>query len=60
MLTFLLPSLCCVPGVKIVPIPVLSNNYSYLIIDTGSNCAAVVDPSDPLAVQVRETQMGYF
>ncbi|NXC50131.1 PNKD hydrolase, partial [Penelope pileata] len=23
------------PGVKIVPIPVLSNNYSYLVIDTG-------------------------
>ncbi|XP_053125768.1 probable hydrolase PNKD isoform X1 [Hemicordylus capensis] len=38
-------------GVKILPIPVLSNNYSYLIIDTGSNCAAAVDPSDPLAVQ---------
>uniref|UniRef100_A0A8B9BXS7 Metallo-beta-lactamase domain-containing protein n=1 Tax=Anser brachyrhynchus TaxID=132585 RepID=A0A8B9BXS7_9AVES len=39
--------------VKIVPIPVLSNNYSYLVIDTGSSRAAVVDPSDPLAVQVR-------
>ncbi|XP_044293953.1 probable hydrolase PNKD isoform X1 [Varanus komodoensis] len=38
-------------GVKILPIPVLSNNYSYLIIDTSSNCAAAVDPSDPLAVQ---------
>lgn len=39
-------------GVKIVPIPVLSNNYSYLVIDTDSGRAAVVDPSDPLAVQV--------
>uniref|UniRef100_A0A8C3BA26 PNKD metallo-beta-lactamase domain containing n=1 Tax=Cairina moschata TaxID=8855 RepID=A0A8C3BA26_CAIMO len=37
-------------GVKIVPIPVLSNNYSYLVIDTGSSRAAVVDPSDPVAV----------
>ena len=37
---------------KIVPIPVLSNNYSYLVIDTDSGRAAVVDPSDPLAVQV--------
>uniref|UniRef100_A0A8B9IF81 PNKD metallo-beta-lactamase domain containing n=1 Tax=Anser cygnoides TaxID=8845 RepID=A0A8B9IF81_ANSCY len=36
-------------GVKIVPIPVLSNNYSYLVIDTGSSRAAVVDPSDPMA-----------
>lgn len=36
-----------------MPIPVLSNNYSYLVIDTGSSRAAVVDPSDPVAVQVR-------
>uniref|UniRef100_A0A8C3HHH3 PNKD metallo-beta-lactamase domain containing n=1 Tax=Chrysemys picta bellii TaxID=8478 RepID=A0A8C3HHH3_CHRPI len=40
-------------GVKILPIPVLSNNYSYLVIDTHSNAAAAIDPSDPLAVQVR-------
>ncbi|KAE8581316.1 hypothetical protein XENTR_v10024744 [Xenopus tropicalis] len=38
-------------GVKVVPIPVLSDNYSYLIIDTASSLAAVVDPSDPLTVQ---------
>ncbi|KAL2302231.1 hypothetical protein Nmel_009650 [Mimus melanotis] len=36
---------------KILPIPVLSNNYSYLVVDTGSSQAAVIDPSDPLAVQ---------
>lgn len=47
-------SVCPVtPGVKILPIPVLSNNYSYLVIDTHSNAAAAIDPSDPLAVQVR-------
>lgn len=46
-------SVCSPPGVKILPIPVLSNNYSYLVIDTGSSQAAVIDPSDPLAVQVR-------
>ncbi|XP_026503513.1 probable hydrolase PNKD [Terrapene carolina triunguis] len=40
-------------GVKILPIPVLSNNYSYLVIDTHSSTAAAIDPSDPLAVQVR-------
>ncbi|KFQ44914.1 putative hydrolase PNKD, partial [Nestor notabilis] len=39
------------PGVKILPIPVLSNNYSYLVIDTSSGRAAAIDPSDPLAVQ---------
>ncbi|KAM4667716.1 putative hydrolase PNKD [Amazona ochrocephala] len=42
---------CCFPGVKILPIPVLSNNYSYLVIDTSSGSAAAIDPSDPLAVQ---------
>ncbi|NXY00144.1 PNKD hydrolase, partial [Centropus bengalensis] len=47
------PQPCCFPGLKILPIPVLSNNYSYLVIDTGSGRAAVVDPSDPLAVEVR-------
>ncbi|KAL7991842.1 hypothetical protein Chor_016098 [Crotalus horridus] len=38
-------------GLKILPIPVLSDNYSYLVVDTDSNSAVVVDPSDPLAVQ---------
>ncbi|KAM7152903.1 putative thioesterase PNKD isoform 1-T1 [Macrochelys suwanniensis] len=45
-------------GVKILPIPVLSNNYSYLVIDTRSNSAAAVDPSDPLAVQAAIEQEG--
>lgn len=43
----------CPPGVKVLPIPVLSDNYSYLIIDTQARLAVVVDPSDPQAVQVR-------
>uniref|UniRef100_A0A8C2VLV4 Probable thioesterase PNKD n=1 Tax=Chinchilla lanigera TaxID=34839 RepID=A0A8C2VLV4_CHILA len=38
-------------GVKVLPIPVLSDNYSYLIIDTQARLAVVVDPSDPRAVQ---------
>ncbi|XP_069840901.1 probable hydrolase PNKD isoform X2 [Dendropsophus ebraccatus] len=38
-------------GVKVVPIPVLSDNYSYLVVDTTSNLAVAVDPSDPIAVQ---------
>ncbi|XP_040057079.2 putative hydrolase PNKD isoform X2 [Gasterosteus aculeatus] len=38
-------------GIKIIPIPVLSDNYSYLVIDTASGVAAVVDPADPQTVQ---------
>uniref|UniRef100_A0A8B9SQY5 Metallo-beta-lactamase domain-containing protein n=1 Tax=Anas platyrhynchos TaxID=8839 RepID=A0A8B9SQY5_ANAPL len=45
-------------GMKIVPIPVLDNNYSYLVIDTGSRRAAVVDPSDPVAVQAAIEEEG--
>ncbi|KAM9235381.1 putative thioesterase PNKD [Leptosomus discolor] len=52
------PQPCCFPGVKILPIPVLSNNYSYLVIDTGSRRAAVIDPSDPLAVQAAIEEEG--
>lgn len=37
---------------KIIPIPVLSDNYSYLIIDKTSSVAVVVDPADPQTVQV--------
>ncbi|KAM7097301.1 putative hydrolase PNKD isoform 3-T3 [Ciconia maguari] len=52
------PQPCRFPGVKILPIPVLSNNYSYLVIDTGSSQAAVIDPSDPLAVQAAIEEEG--
>ncbi|NXV16460.1 PNKD hydrolase, partial [Cepphus grylle] len=52
------PQPCCFPGVKILPIPVLSNNYSYLVVDTGSSRAAVIDPSDPLAVQAAIEEEG--
>ncbi|XP_030065087.1 probable hydrolase PNKD [Microcaecilia unicolor] len=45
-------------GVKIVPIPVLSDNYSYLVIDTMSRVAVVVDPSDPRAVQMSLEEEG--
>ncbi|XP_034740546.1 probable hydrolase PNKD [Etheostoma cragini] len=38
-------------GIKIIPIPVLSDNYSYLVIDTASSVAVVVDPADPQTVQ---------
>ena len=35
-----------------MPIAVLDDNYSYLIIDTTTNMAVVVDPADPAAVTV--------
>uniref|UniRef100_A0A667ZLX7 PNKD metallo-beta-lactamase domain containing n=1 Tax=Myripristis murdjan TaxID=586833 RepID=A0A667ZLX7_9TELE len=34
-------------GIKIIPISVLSDNYSYLVIDTASSVAVAVDPADP-------------
>lgn len=40
-------------GIKIIPLPILSDNYSYVIIDTAADLAVVVDPADPLSVQVR-------
>ncbi|KAJ1184147.1 hypothetical protein NDU88_000957, partial [Pleurodeles waltl] len=45
-------------GVKVVPIPVLSDNYSYLVIDTDSSLAVAVDPSDPVAVQASLEEEG--
>lgn len=39
-------------GIKIIPMSVLSDNYSYLVIDTASSVAVVVDPADPQTVQV--------
>ncbi|XP_050969380.1 probable hydrolase PNKD [Labeo rohita] len=38
-------------GIKIIPVPILSDNYSYVVIDTTSNMAVVVDPADPQPVQ---------
>lgn len=32
---------------KIVPIPVLSDNYAYLLIDSANKIAAAVDPVEP-------------
>ncbi|CAJ0875862.1 11148_t:CDS:2 [Entrophospora sp. SA101] len=32
---------------KIIPIPVLDDNYSYLVIDEKTNEGAIVDPVEP-------------
>ncbi|XP_064419957.1 probable hydrolase PNKD [Latimeria chalumnae] len=45
-------------GVKIIPISVIEDNYSYLIIDTTSDTAVAVDPSDPQVVQAILEQEG--
>ncbi|KAK3731222.1 hypothetical protein QZH41_011196, partial [Actinostola sp. cb2023] len=37
---------CSHIGVKVLPIPIASDNYSYLIIDTEEKQAVIVDPSD--------------
>ena len=39
-------------GVTVIPLPILSDNYAYLVVDTVSNVAIVVDPADPEEVQV--------
>ncbi|XP_069792085.1 probable hydrolase PNKD isoform X2 [Narcine bancroftii] len=38
-------------GVKILPVPILSDNYSYLIVDVASNLAVAIDPADPEIIQ---------
>lgn len=45
-------------GIKIIPISVLSDNYSYLVIDTAFDVAVVVDPADPQTVQVSASAVG--
>lgn len=47
--------LCLPTGIKIIPISVLSDNYSYLVIDTTTGVAVVVDPADPQTVQVNSS-----
>ncbi|XP_067890890.1 probable hydrolase PNKD [Heterodontus francisci] len=45
-------------GVKILPVPILTDNYGYVIIDMDTNIAVAVDPSDPLIVQACLEQEG--
>ena len=46
---------------KIIPIPVLSDNYAYLIIDEATNEAGVVDPSEakPVAEAVKREGVNF-
>ncbi|XP_075895931.1 putative hydrolase PNKD [Nelusetta ayraudi] len=45
-------------GIKIIPIPMLYDNYSYLVVDTATSVAVVVDPADPEKVQAALTAEG--
>uniref|UniRef100_A0A671MDB0 Probable hydrolase PNKD n=1 Tax=Sinocyclocheilus anshuiensis TaxID=1608454 RepID=A0A671MDB0_9TELE len=47
-------------GIKIIPVPILSDNYSYVVIDTASNMAVVVDPADPQAILNQNEIKLYF
>ncbi|XP_078259384.1 putative hydrolase PNKD isoform X2 [Rhinoraja longicauda] len=40
-----------IDGLKILPVPILSDNYSYLIVDVASNLAVAIDPADPDIIQ---------
>lgn len=39
-------------GLKILPISILFDNYSYLVIDSATRQAIIVDPADPDVVKV--------
>ncbi|EJD05748.1 hydroxyacylglutathione hydrolase [Fomitiporia mediterranea MF3/22] len=43
---------------KVVPVPVRSDNYAYLLIDDSTNKAAVVDPFDMTKVQAAAAEQG--
>jgi glyoxylase-like metal-dependent hydrolase (beta-lactamase superfamily II) len=43
---------------RVIPIPVLKDNYSYLIVDDTTNEAAAVDPYSPSKVKEAADQFG--
>ncbi len=45
-------------GVRVIPVPALDDNYMYLIIDTATNIAAVIDPVNPEAIQLAAASNG--
>lgn len=40
------------PSALVVPVPVLSDNYAYLLIDEATRTAAAVDPVEPAKVNL--------
>ncbi len=43
---------------RVIPIPVRKDNYSYLIVDDAANEAAAVDPYTPSKVKETADQLG--
>jgi len=43
---------------EVVPVPVLSDNYAYLLVDTEGKCAAAVDPAEPKKVLAAAKELG--
>jgi len=43
---------------RVIPIPVRKDNYSYLIIDDNANEAAAVDPYTPSKIKEAADQLG--
>lgn len=46
------------PKLQVVPVPMLEDNYSYLVIDTETNTAAVVDPVEPEKILLEASNRG--
>lgn len=44
--------------IEVVPIPVLADNYAYLVVDVASREAAAVDPADAAAVVAEASRRG--
>ncbi len=47
-----------VDNMRVIPIPVRKDNYSYLIVDDAANEAAAVDPYTPSKVKETADQLG--
>lgn len=45
--------------VSVIPLPILEDNYSYLVMDTKNKLAVVVDPADPQAIIVSFSEINY-
>ena len=51
-------SACSRASMRVIPVPVRKDNYSYLIVDDTANEAAAVDPYTPSKVKEAADQLG--
>lgn len=45
-------------AVTVVPVPFLSDNYAYLVVENSTNRAVAIDPADPETVTATAARMG--